>query len=658
MSFEINITPEMKRQFASEVAEHLDNFEKMLIVLEKDPANEEAIHSGFRSIHSIKGNSSYIGLKDIDAVSHELENLMDGIRSREVRITRDILSLLFECLDLLRDMNRRVTDKDYKERDVSPIISRLRNVKELVGEEAVQFPRRGSQVDVESVFARSSLQHIEYIKGLANRILAGGSAKGAKKNILNILKTFRISANYAGFTDIAAIVKEMENRVQEVKSVRKRMAEYLLDKLRNTEELVTEIGALEPGRDESAAMDGTILSEELSREIRIGPEKIDELIGYASELIIAKNSLKYLTRKIVAGQTVSEWKDELNRVSANIDKISDNLQTSVIKLRLVQISSLFDRLPRIARDLSVRGSKKVELSLLGGETEIDNKVIEHLAMPLIHLIRNAVDHGIELPAERLRKGKAEEGSIIVKAHQEGNYVIIDVIDDGRGLDIGEIKREALRREIITQEALESMTDDEIMNLTFTPGYSTAAGATSVSGRGVGLDIVRSNVNFMGGNAAISSEPGIATRVRLQVPFTMAMTDVLLTEVSGEKYAFPFSSVLESIKVERGKIQTLNKREVIPYYGTVLSLRYLGEILGIAKSGKLRVKASDEQLAVVVVAFGGQICGIVVDQVLRRESILARPLEEQFSSIEEFSGASILGDGSIVLVLDPVGILRR
>jgi chemotaxis protein histidine kinase CheA len=214
MSFEINITPEMKRQFASEVAEHLDNFEKMLIVLEKDPANEEAIHSGFRSIHSIKGNSSYIGLKDIDAVSHELENLMDGIRSRDVRITRDILSLLFECLDLLRDMNRRVTDKDYKERDVSPIISRLRNVKELVGEEAVQFPRRGSQVDVESVFARSSLQHIEYIKGLANRILAGGSAKGAKKNILNILKTFRISANYAGFTDIAAIVKEMENRVK------------------------------------------------------------------------------------------------------------------------------------------------------------------------------------------------------------------------------------------------------------------------------------------------------------------------------------------------------------------------------------------------------------------------------------------------------------
>jgi two-component system chemotaxis sensor kinase CheA len=450
----------------------------------------------------------------------------------------------------------------------------------------------------------------------------------------------------------------MESKVQEVKSVRNRMAEYLLDKLRDTEELVAEIGALWPGRDESAAMDGTTLSEELSREIRIEPEKMDELIGYASELTIAKNSLKYLTRKIVAGQTVSEWKDELNRLSANIDKISDNLQTSVIKLRLVQISSLFERLPRIARDLSVRGSKKVELSLLGGETEIDSKVIAHLATPLTHLIRNAVDHGIELPSERLRKGKTEAGSIIVCAHQEGNCVIIDVIDDGRGLDVGEIKREALRREIITEEALESMSDEEIMNLTFTPGYSTAAAATPVSGRGVGLDIVKSNVNFMGGNAAISSEPGTATRVRLQVPFTMAMTDVLLTEVSGEKYAFPFSSILESIKVEPGKIQTLNEREVVPYYGTVLSLRYLGEILGIAESGKLRVKASDEHLTVVVVTSGGQICGIVVDKVLRRESILAKPLEEQFSSIEEFSGASILGDGSIVLILDPVGILRR
>ena len=189
MPFEINITPEMKRQFVSEVAEHLDNFEKMLIVLEKDPANEEAIHSGFRSIHSIKGNSSYMGIKDMDAVSNELENLMDGIRSREIRITRDVLSLLFECLDLLRDMNRRVTDEDYKGRDVSPIISRMQNVRESIGEETIQPTLQRLQVDVEAVFARSSLQHIEYMKGLAKCIMEGGSAKGAKKNILNILKT-------------------------------------------------------------------------------------------------------------------------------------------------------------------------------------------------------------------------------------------------------------------------------------------------------------------------------------------------------------------------------------------------------------------------------------------------------------------------------------
>ncbi|MBW2610670.1 MAG: chemotaxis protein CheA, partial [Deltaproteobacteria bacterium] len=617
MVLEIKITPEMKRQFQSEVGEHLDNLEKMLMVLEKEPRNQEAVHSVFRAVHSIKGNSDYIGIKDVNTLSHQLEDMMDGVRSDRLTMTDDLLSVLFKGLDLLREMNRRIIDEDYEESDLSAILNRIKDIKGSAVEETAPVPKERTELDVAAVFARSSSQHVEYIRKVAGGILAGESVKGAKKNVLRVLKTFRTAANYVGASNVVSLLRGMEGELEQAGSIRKKMAGYLMDRLLGIEDL---IDGMKTGSavEKAGQIDEDFSSDILEGEMKVAPEKIDEFMNLVSELTIAKNRLNYLTEKTRSGHPGPEWTAELKRVAVNIDKLSDNLQAGVMKLRLVRINSLFERLPRIVRGLSRKSKKRAELVLLGGETEIDRKVIELLVDPLIHLIRNAVDHGIESPAVRAKKGKPESGSITVKAHEEGNNVIIEVIDDGKGLHVETIKKTALKKGLVTGDAVESMADEEILNLIFVAGFSTTQKATAVSGRGVGLDIVRNNMKDAGGNTTLESEPGVATKVKLQVPISMAVMDVLLTETAGEQYAFPFTAILETIKVKRGEIRIMNRKEVVPYHGMVLGLKHLKEILGVIEGEKLRAKGSEEELQAIVIGFGSRLQGIVVDRILRRD----------------------------------------
>ena len=655
MTIEIKITPAMKKQFVSEAAAHLDRFEKMLLVFEKEPRNEEAIHSAFRAIHSIKGNSDYIGLKDINTLSHSLEDLMDDVRGGRLRMDKAMLGVLFECLDLLRDMNRQVTRKDYRERDVSAIVARIAHFKQDTAPDAALTPKRREALDIEAVFYRSSSQQWQYIKGLAEQITAGEQVPQAKKNVLRTLKTLYISANYAGFSELAAVVRDMQDRIEKIRSMRPQGARYILDKAEIVQTLLNAIGKPESRQKGPAATPEALFVDALGRELRVDPEKVDGLMNRVSELLIAKNSLNHTLGEPIRDPETGDRDHQLRQIATRISKITDDLQSETMKLRLVRINSLFERLPRLVRELSLQSRKKIELTLLGEETEIDRKVVEHLVDPLIHLIRNSVDHGIEPRAARLKNGKPAQGTLTVKANQEGNYVIIEVIDDGRGIHTAEIRQTALKRKIVTPQALEGMTPEEILNLIFRPGYSTAREKTRVSGRGVGLDIVKNNLKNMGGNVTLLSEPGSGTRIRLQVPLSMAVMDVLLVEVAGEQYAIPFSAILENIKVKRGEIQVLNRKEVVTYNDTVIGIRHLGRILGLSPDTKLRVKGSQEELTVIVAAFGGQIAGVVVDRIIRRDAILDKPLESHLAQIKEFSGAALMGDGSIVLVLDPMGM---
>ena len=653
MARTIEITPEMKRQFSAEVAEHLNTFEQMLLALERQPNDPEAIRVAFRAVHSVKGSSDYVGIRDINALSHELEDLMDQARSGRLAIAEEALSVLFEGLDRLRDMNRRIAEGGTEESDISALLDRLEKLKSAAGEEDAPVSRPREEMDVEAVFAATSAQHCEYLRRVAEGILAGESGRGARQKVLRILKTFRTSAGYVEAADIAALLEEMERQVEAVQSLRRKRAGFLLEKLDEVEGLVSRLRKPEAAAGTTADFSVELLEE----EIRVSPEKIDGFMNQVAELAIAKNALNYLAEKATSGSGAPEAAPELRRAAARIDRIAGRLQDSAMDLRLVRINALFARLPRLVRELARQRQKRIELSLSGGEIEIDRKVIELLVDPLIHLIRNAADHGIESPAERAKKGKSEVGQIAVKARQEGNHAIIEVIDDGRGLRAEAIGKTALEKGLVTREALVAMADEEIIHLVFAPGFTTVPQATSVSGRGVGLDVVQNNMKRLGGNATLRSEADQATRVRLQVPISMAVMDALLTEVAGELYAFPFSAILETLVARAGQIQVLNGRETIPYRGTVLALEHLGAILGMREGEQLRVRDADEELPIVALRFGGQIRGIAVDRIGRREGILARPLEAHLAGIREFSGAALRGDGRIVLVLNPAGLFR-
>ncbi|OQY51777.1 MAG: hypothetical protein B6245_24205 [Desulfobacteraceae bacterium 4572_88] len=391
MTYVIKITPEMKRQFHSEVLEHLKLLEKMLMLIEKDISNHEAIHAAFRAVHSIKGNSDYLGSRDINALAHELEDL---------------------------DMNRRVLDEDYEESDISAIQARIQKIR-TVGE------------------------------------------------------TSPAEVSDAGTSEFLADV--------------------------------------------------------LEQEVKIGIDKIDDLVNLSAEFTITKNTLRYLISEMTSQGIAPKWTGALKKVSAGMNRIGDTLQADVMKMRLIKTDTLFERLPRIVRELSLKSNKKVDIFLSGGELEIERKTIEQLIDPLIHLIRNAVDHGIESPAERTEKGKPDTGLITVSSHQEGNYAVIDITDDGNGFDAEEIRDAALKKQIDTQDALMSMSDEEVINLTFMPGFSTNPRATELSGRGVGLDVVRNNIRMLGGMITLSGQQGMGARARLRIPVTMY---ILMPDMDG------------------------------------------------------------------------------------------------------------------------------
>lgn len=652
------ITPQLKKQFAESMAALLDLFEKMLIALEKKPSDAELINTAFRAVHSIKGESDYIGIKDINLLAHALESLMSDVRSGSQKMGVDILTILFDGLDLLKAMNRRVEDTEYRESNIDDMLGKIESAAAASKEPSTPLKRR-HRVDVNAVFAKASAQNIKQIKKVTGNIIKGDSAKGARKNILRMLTTFYTSASYSKFRTAAAMIKEMIKRVESARFVSKNLA---VDLKKQILDLEKQIHSKVDTRDKTNLKDNkTDIQDILGKSVPVGPEKLDSFLMRSSELAIAKNALENIVGRGSGAGANRQWLSEMRKVVAGISKISTELNREVMNLRMVRIDSLFERMPRIVRDLAGKQGKKIDLKIKGGATEIDRKVVEHLVDPLIHLIRNAVDHGIETPGQRKKNKKPETGTITVRAGQEGNQAVIEVEDDGFGIDADIIKKTILKKGLKSLESIKDLSDEEIINLIFTPGFTTAKKATPVSGRGVGLDIVKTNIGQTGGSISISGTPGVSTKMRITVPLSMAVQDVLLTEACKEVYAIPFTAIIETIKIDPKKIKSINNRKAVAYYETVIVLTHLSELLGVSQHVSLSENmetmgsADTDDLNVVVMVRGKQVLGVIVDKIIRREGVLTRPFEKQLASISELTGAAILGDGSIVVVLDPMGI---
>ncbi|MBN2705064.1 MAG: Hpt domain-containing protein [Deltaproteobacteria bacterium] len=587
----------MLQDFIVEAMEHLEEMENNLLRLDADPDGPEILNDIFRSIHTIKGAAEYLGIKRIAKLSHNLENLLYKLRQHDLAVNREVMDLLIAGRDRLNQLTDNLKQSQAEKTEIDDLLERLR----LINQEKVG-PRLSPTTEnhAQETTARPAVDPEQDLTPSLTEIEA-------------LLKA-----------ENAALLQGNDRRDPEKHSRRR------------TDQ---------------------INEKKLKQSFRVEAGKIDELMNQVGELVVSRVGFNQLLRELREFQQERRFDPRemkrltgltfrLNEATVLLGRVANELQESVMKVRMLPISQLFNRYPRLVFDLVRDVDKEVQLDIHGADTELDKMVIEEISDPLIHIIRNAVDHGIETTAERRKKGKPEIGTIRLEAYHEGNHVVVNIIDDGRGIDLNRVRGKALAGRFATMEELERMSKREITELIMKPGFSTAETVTRISGRGVGMDVVRKNIEKLNGTIEIDTTPGSETRFRIKIPLTLAIIPALRVKVSDELFTIPLSTVKETIRLNHDAIATINGKEVITLRHNTLSLVRLANLF------KLNETRNDSRQAfVVVVSTGMKEVGLVVDALLGQEEVVIKPLEDYIQEKSGFSGATILGDGRISLILD-------
>lgn len=426
----------------------------------------------------------------------------------------------------------------------------------------------------------------------------------------------------------------------------------LIDSIINEIDKVKETRSLKRQEEKKESVQKSKSSNILSQSIRVNQEKLDKMMNTIAELITTKNSFMHIAKRLSIEYNLPELSKDMKEVGFSINRISDELQNDIMSVRMIEIKTIFQKMPRIVRDISNNTNKKIDLLIEGEETEIDKSIIEMLSDPLIHLIRNAADHGIETPEKRIDSGKDETGKIILRAHNRNKYVFIEIEDDGKGIDYREIKNKAIDKEFITEDEAEKLSKSQILNLIFLPGFSTAKKVTEVSGRGVGMDIVKSNINKVKGIVNIDSEAGKGTKMVIQLPLTLAVSRGLLVEVEEESYIFPIEYISETVKLRKSDLHEMNCRYFTELRGEVISVEWFSRIFMIESMNK-----NDEGFYnSVIITDGIKKMAVIVDKLKSEQEFVVKTLSEYLMNIKGISGSTLLGNGKVVLIINPVEMI--
>lgn len=681
-----SLPSDLVRQFVAENADNLHEIEAGLLKLEKQPGNVANLNAVFRAIHSVKGTADYVGLAQIKTLSHHLESVLDLARASRLEITPQVTSLVLEGVDALRSMINDLRPDGEADRDLTDLAARLLGTTaaaSATGQQPASPQSAAMPSKAESplgVFLQSACQHVESIQVQSGKLLAGDTSETTLTTLRRSLKTLVNAADYMERGEFLAPCDQFlsaiepllqssdpldEKTSREIADLAQQLG-ALLDQLRA--EVQHDRGATEsasPAAEKAAAEPtatacGTQAGKSAARSMRVDQEKLDDYVNLAGELVIARNTLTHAFR-----QFQSSPREGIRRLKGaidGVDRITATLQDNAMAMRMVPVKTIFQRFSRVVRDIAKAQGKKIELQVFGEETEIDKQVAEALGDPLVHLIRNSADHGIELPEVRRAAGKSETGLITLKAGREGNSVVIDIIDDGAGIHVDRLKAKALENGVITRQQAESMPREEAINLIFAAGLSTAKQVTDISGRGVGMDVVRTNVRNVGGNVFVSSREGEGTQLRIQLPLTLAVTTALLVGCKGHTYALPIEVVRETLKVPPSRLKTLNGYQAITLRGQIIPVMNLadmllthrefnGKQLRLDRAGGLAVDDTG-RVPLVVVHVGGEQYGLAVDAVEGRQEIVLKPLPEYLARLPGLGSATVMGDGTIVLILDP------
>jgi two-component system, chemotaxis family, sensor kinase CheA len=633
------------RLFLEEAADHLATLESGLLRLEENPSDQgELIDGVFRAAHSIKGASATFGLQDIARLTHAMESLLDRMRTGELLTSRALITSLLRATDCLGTLLAAAREGTSPPEGAAAVEAELQRLLAASPAPAAEPTAEGT---AEAAPVRPGAETTDY--EIRFRCDENAFRKGLDPLLVlrelsergEILETRTDAGSLPPLSDLDP------ERCYLTWTLRLRSTERE-GQLRESFAFVEEGSDIEirAGASPTVTAARPRAATADASTIRVSIDKVDRLINLVGELVIAQSMIS---------QVVSDFSvDKLTRLQEAVGEMERNtreLQERVMAVRMVPLSVVFNRVPRLVRDLAEALGKKVTVHIRGGETEIDRSVIEQIGDPLTHLVRNAIDHGIEPPDQRLASGKPEIGTVTLSAFHQGGNVVIHIEDDGRGLDADKIRRKAIAQGLVG--AHEDLTADAIAQLIFRPGFSTAETVSDVSGRGVGMDVVRTNIEALNGLISLDSQPGRGTRFRISMPLTLAIVEGLSVGLGDEVYVIPLVSIAESLRPRAGDIKTIAGRgEVVTVRGRVLPLLRLRRVLAVPR----RPERPGEGI-VVILENQGQTVGLMVDEILGQSQVVIKSLEANFRRVEGVMGATILGDGKVALILDVQGVAR-
>lgn len=621
--------------FLTECREHLENLNNALLKLEKDTGDRDVLDDIFRSMHTLKGMAATMGFERISAVSHEAENIMDNVRKKKTKADANLVDLLFRSFDALEGLLDRVESKGKDNIDVSSIIEELSAYE---GDKPVKASRKKKKPA--KVHSKGSWVHVTLDKACQLKsVRAFIVLKTLKEEIGSVIDTEpsesdiqkdAIENDFKVLVDTEVNESRIIESIQDIPEVVKVEVKPIEKEKVQPEEAVEEKAQKTTAKKQAPSSIQTL---------KVNIDRLDNVVNLVGELIINKAMLEEIskTHKI----------PEFSETIALNQRLMGELQYEVMQMRMVPLEQIFNRFPRTIRDLSKEQGKAVNFVMKGGEIEVDRTILEKIAEPLLHLIRNSIDHGIETSDERKNQGKSKSGLLKIRASRERDYVSITVEDDGKGIDTEKVKNSAIKKGIISGEEADKMSNSEILDIIFRPGFSTAEKVSKVSGRGVGMDVVLSGIGAVGGSVNIKSEVGKGTESTIKLPLSLAIVQALLVRLGEELYAVPLSNISRIVNINSAEIKSIKNEEVIKLFDEVIPLIKLHEI-----------EPDRSAFSVVIIERGIKKVGLVVDELVVQREIVIKALDPIFSDVKGVSGATILGDGKVALILDTATLVNQ
>lgn len=625
---------EIMEDFLIEAFELIEQIDHDLVELESNPEDLELLNRIFRVAHTVKGSSSFLNFDVLTELTHHMEDVLNKARKGELKITPDIMDVVLESVDMMKGLLSSIRDHGNDTAagiDIKNICARLTQISE--GEAPAAAPEAPAtpvaELASEPAKEPEPAAPAEEAPEISDAELSKLSDSEVEAEIERLLK-----------------VRKAEDQARRAsKGIAPKSPSEIAPAASSTSAPAAKAESKEKDGDKKvpAASSGAVAQEQT---IRVEVKRLDHLMNLIGELVLGKNRLLKIYDDVEERYEGEKFLEELNQVVSSLSLVTTDIQLAVMKTRMLPIAKVFNKFPRMIRDLSRDLGKQIDLEISGEETELDKSIVEEIGDPLVHIIRNSCDHGIEDPETRKAAGKPEKGLVQLKAYNEGNHIVVEIVDDGKGLDADMLKSKSIEKGIITEREADAMSEKEAFGLIFRPGFSTAAKVTNVSGRGVGMDVVKTNIEKLNGIIDIESEVGKGTVMKLKIPLTLAIIQSLLVGTQEEFYAIPLASVLETVRVPIDDIYTIDGKNVLRLRDEVLSLVRLSDVFGVEKAFD-----GGDQTYVVIIGVAEAKLGIIVDTLVGQEEIVIKSMGDYLQNIPGIAGATIRGDGRVTLIID-------